>query len=511
MTQGNLHYGSTTRPTKKMATRASNKHKNEEPLKIVRHLKTDKTDSQDDVNKEIVAKMNAFALKTIDVPQELRSGQKPITEVAASAINSDGVMTMDGTEEKPSPLEQAMRIGQELYGYGHCKIQDENQVFKYTRRCLDRLAIERNQVVPSHYIKHAETVLGENQNTVEKNWSYYTPLYEITDEMQGKLRDAKVDMHLDDAALVIDCWEKVAVNDLVVENKVLPLRDNKAHCISRFRAIHSKRMRGDDLDDRVTEAACARLWEVWLETRESRKHRSLIRMFWVYHDEVGGDNYKTFQRPKIDVKPHNTRKKCKPDEKIKTYGNKFIERDNAVTFCETLQPAFEKLVYQVEAYKMEDLQFDLMIGKVTSEEAQKSLQEMANPAEPLQMIIRVAHKNQSSDAEGHLKRYFHDGLKRPVPSKPKPLQPTKTIKEQHVTSAITQKEQEHVQLKNQQKGQGRFGRNKDKNKADVVPMQPNDAAEDHHEAQKKPALDDLPDVPFNPNKIDENAKESVRR
>ena len=215
---------------------------------------------------------------------------------------------MDGTEEKPSPLEQAMRIGQELYGYGHCKIQDENQVFKYTRRCLDRLAIERNQVVPSHYIKHAETVLGENQNTVEKNWSYYTPLYEITDEMQGKLRDAKVDMHLDDAALVIDCWEKVAVNDLVVENKVLPLRDNKAHCISRFRAIHSKRMRGDDLDDRVTEAACARLWEVWLETRESRKHRSLIRMFWVYQDEVGGDNYKTFQRPKIDVKPHNTRK-----------------------------------------------------------------------------------------------------------------------------------------------------------------------------------------------------------
>ena len=231
MTQGNLHYGSTTRPTKKMATRASNKHKNEEPLKIVRHQKSDKSDGQEEVNKEIVAKMNDFAAKTIDVPQELRSGLKPITEVPASNIQSDGVTTMDGTEEKPSPLEQAMRIGQELYGYGHCKIQDENQVFKYTRRCLDRLAIERNQVVPSHYIKHAETVLGDNQNTVEKNWSYYTPLYEITDEMQGKLRDAKVDMHPDDAALVIDCWEKVAVNDLVVENKVLPLRDNKAHCI----------------------------------------------------------------------------------------------------------------------------------------------------------------------------------------------------------------------------------------------------------------------------------------
>lgn len=83
---------------------------------------------------------------------------------------------------------------------------------------------------------------------------------------------------------------------------------------------------------------------MWLQTREARKQRSLIRMFWVYQDEVGGDNYKTFQRPKVDVKPHNTRKKCKPDEKIKSYGNKFIERDNAITFCETIQPAFEKLV-----------------------------------------------------------------------------------------------------------------------------------------------------------------------
>lgn len=54
--------------------------------------------------------------------------------------------------------------------------------------------------------------------------------------------------------------------------------------------------------------------------------------------------------------------------------------------------------------------------------------ELLNKSDRL-LRIRVAHKNQSSDAEGHLKRYFHEGLKRPVPSKPKPLQPTKTNKE----------------------------------------------------------------------------------
>lgn len=120
-----------------------------------------------------------------------------------------------------------------------------------------------------------------------------------------------------------------------------------------------------DLAQRVSDETSDQLWEVWTTMREARKHRSFIRMFWVYQDEVGADNYKTFQRPKIDVKPHNTRKKCKPDEKIRAYGNKFLERDNAVTFCETLQPAYEKLACQIDAYKIEDMQFDLMIGKAT--------------------------------------------------------------------------------------------------------------------------------------------------
>lgn len=108
---------------------------------------------------------------------------------------------------------------------------------------------------------------------------------------------------------------------------------------------------------------------------------------------------------------------------------------------------------------MEDLQFDLMIGKVTAEEAQKGLQAIAYPqadSEEIKMItehriqnnqellnkskrlltIHVQHKNQAVDGDGHLKRYFHEGLKRPVPSKPKPIAPPK--REERVINPVVQ-------------------------------------------------------------------------
>lgn len=255
-----------------------------------------------------------------------------------------------------------MKIGQAIYGFNHCRIKDEKKVFNYDVRPLDKLNIERDRVVPSHYIKHSELVLQENQTTIEKNWSYYMPLYEITEEMKQKLVDAKVDIRPEDAQVVIDCWEKVSINERRAGKKVLRDRFARLHAPHIRQAM---KLQPYNLVERVTDAASDALWDVWFAMRESRKQRSLIRMFWVYQDEVGADNYKTFQRPKIDVKPHNTRKKCKPDEKIRSYGTKFVERDNAVTFCETLQPAFEKLVCQIDAYKIEDMQFDLMIGKAT--------------------------------------------------------------------------------------------------------------------------------------------------
>jgi hypothetical protein len=93
-------------------------------------------------------------------------------------------------------------------------------VFKYGKD-------KRNLAVPMHYSKQADFVFAENQKTIEKNWSHYKPLYEITDELLKKLRDANVVVNPENAAIVIDCWEKIAVNDYRFEGKGLPVTDMK--------------------------------------------------------------------------------------------------------------------------------------------------------------------------------------------------------------------------------------------------------------------------------------------
>ena len=160
--------------------------------------------------------------------------------------------------------------------------------------------------------------------------------------------------------------------------------------------------------------------------RDSRSQRSMIRMFWVYQDEIGVNDIKTFQRPANKTFGMKLKKKkIKADEKIKTYGNKFIERDNAVTFCESLKPAFEKVAYQVDAYKMEDLQFDLLIGKVTADEALNKIQDMAEDElhrkADNQLNLIIEHPNQSVQTDGHIIRYLHDGLRKPKPKRPEPI------------------------------------------------------------------------------------------
>jgi hypothetical protein len=184
--------------------------------------------------------MSDFGKKTIVTPdaQEPRQGCKtpPQDKDAAMAVSnptSDKTIA-DSESEKPSPLEQAMRIGQELYGFNHCKIQDDRKVFKYDMRSLDKLGVERDRVVPSHYIKHAELVLHENQTTYEKNWSYYMPLYEITEEMKQKLVENEVGMKPEVAQIIIDCWEKVSINEHRTGKEVLR---------KRFRQIHAKEVR----------------------------------------------------------------------------------------------------------------------------------------------------------------------------------------------------------------------------------------------------------------------------
>ena len=82
---------------------------------------------------------------------------------------------------------------------------------------------------------------------------------------------------------------------------------------------------------RLSDSSMEKLWQHWKTAREVRKNRSFIRMFWVHQDDLEKP-YKTFQRAKIDTK-HYTRGKRNQDHRIKAYGSKFVERDNAVMFC----------------------------------------------------------------------------------------------------------------------------------------------------------------------------------
>lgn len=212
--------------TRKMTTRAGNKHKNEEPLTVVRDQKLLRSSQVP----EIVQKMTEFGLKTIVTPDEAM-------KLEVNTVPTDGeapTSYSDNAPEKPTPLEQAMKIGQSIYGFDHCRIKDEKKVFKYHFLPLDKLGAERDRVVPSHYVKHCERVLQENQVTIEKNWSYYMPLYEITEDMKRKMAEEKINIQPQDAEIVIDCWEKCAVN----EN-----RKGKVSLRERFKTLHAPHIR----------------------------------------------------------------------------------------------------------------------------------------------------------------------------------------------------------------------------------------------------------------------------
>lgn len=77
-------------------------------------------------------------------------------------------------------------------------------------------------------------------------------------------------------------------------------------------------------------------------------------MFWVHQDEQGPDNFKTFVKVKTDNKQHFTRRREKADARIKHYYTRFVERDNAVTFCDAIKHAHDKVLNQMDAYKLED-------------------------------------------------------------------------------------------------------------------------------------------------------------
>ena len=155
------------------------------------------------------------------------------------------------------------------------------------------------------------------------------------------LEKNNVDISREDAELLIDTWEKVAIDEK---------QQSKDYLKKAFKRIHAMNPK---LVQRVSDIAMEKIYDhCWKNTREDRKNRSYIRQFWVHQDDMEKP-YKTFLRPKGDTK-HYTRRRGNQDYRIKSYGSKFVERDNAVMFCEYLQSAHDKLLSQLDVYKLED-------------------------------------------------------------------------------------------------------------------------------------------------------------
>ena len=104
------------------------------------------------------------------------------------------------------------------------------KVLKYKPVNLDQFDETNKLTVPSYYHKQIETVNEENQKTNEKNWSMKEPLYEVTQEMIELLQKHEVKILPKDAELVIDLWEKIAVNDG---------KQGKKHLMNEFRRIYA--------------------------------------------------------------------------------------------------------------------------------------------------------------------------------------------------------------------------------------------------------------------------------
>lgn len=116
-----------------------------------------------------------------------------------------------------------------------------------------------------------------------------------------------------------------------------------------------------DVQERVTDHAMGQIYDhCWKGQRELRANRSFIRLFWWYQDKVGDDNFATFAqqaqktRPCVRNKIHN---------QVNNYCNCFIERESSAQLCFELQAMNQKIYQEIDVWRLEDAQFDMLIGK----------------------------------------------------------------------------------------------------------------------------------------------------
>lgn len=205
--------------------------------------------------------------------------------------------------------------------------------------------------ITDHYIKHIETVFPEEQNTIEKCWTFGAKDYEVTEDKIAELKQHGISISPSDYEWVIDIFEKTAIND------------NQQGKIKLTEMFHKRAP--PDVSSRVSNQVIEQIFDFcWKSQREKRKNRSFIRKFWRYQDSVGEDNYITFkvleEKDKINLRGDNIKRK------LNNYNGCFVERENAVLLCKELQALHLKTQLEIDNKQLEDLEFDRLMGKAVT-------------------------------------------------------------------------------------------------------------------------------------------------
>lgn len=119
------------------------------------------------------------------------------------------------------------------------------------------------------------------------------------------------------------------------------------------------------MKSRISDEVMREVYNIWKKQREERKNRSFIRFFWHYQDSVGEDNYATFQTSHVKNK---TNLRCNPRTRMNGYAGMFIERENAVILSDLVSHMHQKTMLQLDISKIEDDEFDRLIGKEAQSE-----------------------------------------------------------------------------------------------------------------------------------------------
>jgi len=169
---------------------------------------TEENEQEGDENMKVYQDLRE---KLINIP-EIKRGkdENAITRPCATRSPGSSEATSVGTagipEEMKKLLEAVPLKVPDLFQ--NVRLREPEKFVEYKK-----LKPEGQPEIPDSYVKHIEPVYLEEQNTVEKNWSFTIKDYEVTEEKIAQCKNLGIQISPSDFEWVVDIWEKTAIND----------------------------------------------------------------------------------------------------------------------------------------------------------------------------------------------------------------------------------------------------------------------------------------------------------